>query len=120
MAKLQGYFLRYKSNSMDALLNVSDLFPSPISSSLSPFNHILHVSNDASADNRNSSNHQSTEHISSSSSSASVLTQQEQQGVGMKKATSRTNRTPRTLTAEEVDKMVFNPQPGWDKDIKVL
>jgi hypothetical protein len=23
----------------------------------------------------------------------------------------------RALTVEEVDKMVFNPQPGWDKDI---
>lgn len=26
----------------------------------------------------------------------------------------------RVLTVEEVDKMYFNPQPGWDKDIKSL
>ena len=26
-------------------------------------------------------------------------------------------RPVRPLTAEEVDKMVFNPQPGWDKNI---
>ncbi|RYH22448.1 hypothetical protein EON65_19175 [archaeon] len=26
-------------------------------------------------------------------------------------------RPVRPLTAEEVDKMVFNPQPGWDKDM---
>lgn len=26
----------------------------------------------------------------------------------------------RVLTVEEVDKMYFNPQPGWDKDLKSL
>lgn len=26
----------------------------------------------------------------------------------------------RVLTVEEVDKMYFNPQPGWDKDVKSL
>jgi hypothetical protein len=26
-------------------------------------------------------------------------------------------RPVRPLTAEQVDKMYFNPQPGWDKDL---
>jgi hypothetical protein len=30
------------------------------------------------------------------------------------------SRGRRVLTAEEVDKMVFNPQPGWDKGITSL
>ena len=27
------------------------------------------------------------------------------------------SRPVKALTAEQVDKMVFNPQPGWDKDL---
>ena len=34
--------------------------------------------------------------------------------------TRRDRRLPRTLTAQQVDRMVFNPQEGWDRDIVTL
>lgn len=30
----------------------------------------------------------------------------------------KVGQAKRCLTAAEVDKMVFNPQPGWDNDVK--
>ena len=47
---------------------------------------------------------------SSSAGDASSTTRRERQHSSL----------PRTLTAQQVDRMVFNPQEGWDKDIVTL
>lgn len=92
MAKLQGYFVQCGDNFNDALSNVRS----------------LEILDNASHSTRSSGGIPSDADCSSGSDSTVILP--------VSKKRPMTSR--RTLTAQEIDKMVFNPQEGWDKDIR--
>jgi len=106
MAQLQGHLLRYKMEPQAALDNVVSAFgkegnsggdscPQQPSADISP----------------SSTSSTSSSSQSSQSSAAAVKT------IDMRR---RSSSSKRRLTAEEVDKMYFQPQEGWDKDISSI
>lgn len=65
-------------------------------------------------------NLRSLEGKSSSSSEAAVVNRDDSNSAPFRVEAAPRRRTvgTRRLTVEEIDKMVFNPQEGWDKDIR--
>lgn len=90
MAQLQGHFLRYKHSAADALENVQALIPRiPVALDASPRLSRVEVSSEVEVDGERARR---------------------------EAAFKRAQRGP--ISVHEVDRMVFNPQPGWDKDIQ--
>jgi hypothetical protein len=94
MAQLQGYFLLYKDNMTDAIKDAHTLRSSDMTN-----HNILEV---PSKDNSSCN--------SVDLADDDITTGQEKRKVMAK----------RQLSASELDRMVFNPQPGWDTNIKEI
>lgn len=97
MAKLQGYFVQHANDYQSAYEHLQTLLGSPSDSESRPFITIP------------------SRNPTGSTSTSTNTTQSHASGSGA----NGTRRSPsrRTMTAEELDKMVFNPQEGWDSGI---
>ena len=115
MARLQGHLMRHKQAPADAVTHIHELFEgiktptSSTPSSASPSTATVDIHNNTAspvttADNVSSSSSDTHTHIHTSTSSNHTQPVK--------------SRSRRVLSIAEVDRMPFNPQPGWDRDIK--
>lgn len=123
MALLQGYLLRHKGDIQGALNNVNRLNsgeytympPSVAAATRRCASGSSSGKAISSSSGSNESETTTTEYNDSSKSDGSKL---DNVAAAVLKAASAVKTRPfRKLTAEEVDKMYFNPQQGWDKDL---
>ena len=99
MALLQGYLLRHKGCPVSAVKNVSQLGSGEYAYSPIPSTASL----------------KKTLPVAASAAGAVASAAPVGVGSGLNKAVRP--RPVKRMTAEEVDKMCFNPQEGWDRDI---
>ena len=103
MAELQGFFLKHKDDPLAALDNVSHIHASIVHQPVHEGKH-----------------QQDRKHTSSDGNSIADIedTGNSDAGDGQNgRVTSCGPRGRRMLTALELDKMTFNPQYDWEKDI---
>ena len=115
MARLQGHLMRHKQAPADAVTYIHELFEgikTPSSSTPS------YASPTTAVNIHNSIASPVTADSTSSSSSSDTHTHTHTSGSSSNRTTPVKSRGRRVLSVAEVDRMPFNPQPGWDRDIK--
>lgn len=110
MALLQGYLLKHKSNAKLAVENVS-LLVSGEYTYRPPVGPFSAGGGSGSTDAASSSSGGNVNNPSLAKRAASSPTSQKAAPV---------SSSFREITAEGVDRMVFNPQSGWEKDVQEL
>ena len=96
MAALQGYFLHYKTDSQKCILNVKEFL--------------------------NTEKNKASGASAISSPDSKLENQTIEYDIDLEPQKSRSSKKPSSsrgpLTVDEIDKMFFNPQPDWDKDLE--
>ena len=135
MAKLQGHFMKYKLSPTDAVTAVYELW--------TDYTNNNNSNNNSSSSNTNNNPAISTTYTATTTNQINLSTPipTTTQTTSSTPANTNTNknstinstvyneelssqmpkkisRGKRILTVQEVDKMLFNPQPGWDNNIK--